>query len=336
MNNKPKIFWIRAKAYTGGAAYDEYLEKFFAENYNLEIVEHKGRNLENRSLLRYYLSRIIYRIKFAWKILKINLNKEIKIRDFKYTSLMVLTPIRGKNITIIHHIDRQAIDKRKSQYLMEEFLFFLGAKKADKIVIGAEYWKKYFIDKGYKNVQIAYNCFEPKEYNITDDEVKKFKKKYNLIDKPIIYIGNCQKRKGVVETYNILKNFNVYLVTSGKKEVDIPAIHLDTSRREHLTLLKASTIVLTMSRFKEGWCRTAHEAMLLGTPVIGSGLGGMGELLADGKQIISDENTLSEDFRKLLSDSNRLKKQGADGRQYARKFNYTKFSNNWKSVLNNI
>ena len=58
---------------------------------------------------------------------------------------------------------------------------------------------------------------------------------------------------------------------------------------DYLKLLKASWVVLTMSKFKEGWCRTAHEAMLLKTPVIGSGTGGMRELLENGKQIVCPE-----------------------------------------------
>ena len=60
------------------------------------------------------------------------------------------------------------------------------------------------------------------------------------------------------------------------------------SFQEYLILLKASTVVLTMSLFKEGWCRVAHEALLLGTPVIGSGAGGMTEVLAQGGGIICE------------------------------------------------
>ena len=49
-----------------------------------------------------------------------------------------------------------------------------------------------------------------------------------------------------------------------------------------------------MSKFKEGWCRTAHEAMLLKTPVIGSRpWAAMKELLDGGKQ------TVCQDFKNL-------------------------------------
>ena len=50
-----------------------------------------------------------------------------------------------------------------------------------------------------------------------------------------------------------------------------------------------------MSKFLEGWNRTAHEAMLCRTPVIGSGTGGMRELLLGGQQIICEDiKTLPE------------------------------------------
>ena len=56
-----------------------------------------------------------------------------------------------------------------------------------------------------------------------------------------------------------------------------------------------------MSKFQEGWCRTAHEAMLLKTPVVGSGFGGMSELLEGGGQIICDNfNDLKEKIEYLL------------------------------------
>jgi glycosyltransferase involved in cell wall biosynthesis len=212
----------------------------------------------------------------------------------------------------------------------------LGARKSDVIVTVSEYWKKYILERHYKKAAVAYNCFDLKEYDITARDVTKFKKKYHLEGKPIIYIGNCQELKGVVDAYEELKDLEVYLVTSGKKEIDIPAIHLDLSKKEYLTLLKASSIVLTMSKFKEGWCRTAHEAMIFGVPVIGTGTGGMGELLTGGAQIITDVKNLRKDFITLMSNPKRMKRQGELGRAYARKFDYKRFTSEWKKIMDGI
>ena len=93
-----KVYLIKKKSYTGGAAYNSYLEENLKNNFEFQLLELKGRNLNKHTLLSYYISRIFYRIYFLIKLFFINLNKEIKIRDFKYTGYMILSPIRGKNI----------------------------------------------------------------------------------------------------------------------------------------------------------------------------------------------------------------------------------------------
>ena len=92
-----------------------------------------------------------------------------------------------------------------------------------------------------------------------------------------------------------------------------------------------------MSKFKEGWCRTAHEAMLLKTPVIGSGLGGMRELLKGGGQIIcKDFKNLKGKVEYLLSHPDTRKKTGEDGYSFAKKFTLEKFEKEWLNLIQEI
>ena len=56
--------------------------------------------------------------------------------------------------------------------------------------------------------------------------------------------------KGVVEVYDQLKGLDLNLVTSGKKSVSVPATNLRLDYRDYLRLLKASSVVVTMSKFK--------------------------------------------------------------------------------------
>ncbi len=65
-------------------------------------------------------------------------------------------------------------------------------------------------------------------------------------------MGNCLKKKGVIETYNSLKDIDAYFVTSGNKDVELPIPNLMLPFEEYRLLL-ASDIVITMSLFKEGW-----------------------------------------------------------------------------------
>lgn len=329
------IYWIRKRSYTGGAEYHSYLEKILKNNFNLRVFELKGRDLQGHSLFIYYILRIIYRTSFLLKIFCINLNNDTKIRDFRYTGYLTFSPIRGKNVTLIHHIDASTITKNIARYKIEERLFYKGLKRTDALVVGAYYWKKFFEKKGYKNVVVIHNPFNLNDYHFSNKEIDEFKRKYKLT-KPVIYLGNCQKAKGVVEAYDALKNLDVHLVTSGRQEVIIPALNLDLSKREYLLLLKASSIVITMSKFKEGWCRTAHEAMLLKTPVIGSGAGGMKELLEGDKQYVCEDfKDLKPIVLKLLRNKQLRYKLGVYGHDYAKQFSYKRFEKEWVELLNN-
>jgi glycosyltransferase involved in cell wall biosynthesis len=92
-----------------------------------------------------------------------------------------------------------------------------------------------------------------------------------------------------------------------------------------------------MSKFREGWCRTAHEAMLCKTPVIGSGLGGMQELLVGGKQIIcQDFKNLKKEVKYLLDNPNVSKIIGENGYAFAKDFTLEKFKENWLNLIKKI
>lgn len=157
---------------------------------------------------------------------------------------------------------------------------------------------------------------------------ERFKRQYGFNDKPLIYLGNCLKKKGVVETYNSLKYIDAYFVTSGNKDVELPIPNLTLSFEEYRLLLAASDIVITMSLFKEGWNRVAHEAVLCGTPVIGSGKGGMEELL------MMSEQTISTSFEDLPHHVNRILEDKPIPNSYSlMKFDLHYFKKCWKAVL---
>jgi len=96
-------------------------------------------------------------------------------------------------------------------------------------------------------------------------------------------------------------------------------------------------MVIAMSKFKEGWCRTAHEAMLLKTPVIGSGLGGMQELLIGGKQIVcKDFKDLKTKVQDLLGNPRLREKMGQDGYNFAKEFTLERFEREWLNLIEEI
>jgi len=146
-----------------------------------------------------------------------------------------------------------------------------------------------------------------------------------------LYLGNCQLGKGVVEAYRELKDRDAFLITSGEEKVNIPAMNLNLYYKEYLTLLKASSVVVAMSKFKEGWNRTGHEAMLCKTPVIGSGFGGMRELLEGGKQIICEDVSKLNDLVDVALENH--KELGEKGYEFAKEFTVERFEKGWEKVL---
>ena len=258
--------------------------KILVTKIDLNNKVYGGRVYENQVielLKEEYIFKRVFLMRHKFKLLNIPwiLYLFIKYRFFYKGTLLLSNQTtwfagkRSHNIVVIHHLDSSHSNGLSSlyQHFCERALYRNKGKFA-RIVTVAECWKRQLEKDGFHNVTVIYNSFDVINYGFTD--------------KPLIYLGNCQKKKGVVEAYNALHNIDAYFVTSGTKDVDLPIPNLQLSYNEYRLLLASSDIVITMSLFKEGWNRTAHEAILCGTPVIGSGTGGMKELLEASEQIV--------------------------------------------------
>lgn len=239
---------------------------------------------------------------------------------------------------MIHHIDPSVWPfwQRTLYRLLEGFIYH-NAKGADALVTISNYWQKHFVEKGFSNVYKIYNCFPIEEYKVSDEEVLEFKKKFQLEGKPIIYIGNCQKEKGVVIAYEALKDLSVHLVTSGEEMVKIPARNLNLDRRSFLCLLKASSLGVFLTQFRTGWDMTACEAMLFKTPVIGTSIAAMRELLlSSGQTICDDPSLLKSKVEYLLSHEEKRKAQGEKGYEFVKNFTTERLQKEWLEVINDV
>jgi glycosyltransferase involved in cell wall biosynthesis len=258
---------------------------------------------------------------------------DLWIRNFLGIVGMKFLRRKTRNIALFFHLDHEKLSHRwLTRIWVREF--WKNIRKCEKVVVISKYWEAFMRGRGVENTKIIYHGHNINKFVFTETEIDEFKERYGLTGKPIIYLGNCQENKGAREAYESLKDLPYHLVTSGKKEVDIPALHLELPYREYLRLLKSAAVVLTMSKFLEGWNITAHEAMLCQTPVIGSGAGGMRELLEGGQQILCD------DFTKLpvlvdyaIRNSDRL---GRDGYSFAKEFSYERFQKDWIELINNL
>jgi len=55
------------------------------------------------------------------------------------------------------------------------------------------------------NIYKMYNAFNLADFNFTTKAIELFEEKCNLTEDPIVYIGNYQEIKGVLESYNVSK-----------------------------------------------------------------------------------------------------------------------------------
>lgn len=242
---------------------------------------------------------------------------------------------KHKGLTIIYHIDSSGSPFLPKLFQdVAEWIFKAVIKKSEHIVVIAEYWKKYFEERGYTNVHLIYCGYELEQYICSDEDVEQFRIRNGLVGKKIIYIGNPQIKKGAAIAHEALKNSGYTLVTSGVRDQVLDCLHLDLAFKDYLCLLKAAEVVVLMSQFAEGWNRIAHEAMLMGTPVIGTGYGGMGEVLAGGGQeICRTPNDLPLLVEKVMS---RRSFYASCGYEYAKKFGLDRFRSAWISLVNKI
>lgn len=322
------IGWVSiASERSGGFVYGQRVREALAPELPIELVDLAGRFLRTRGLKAAGLLVGLGTLHLQ--------QHDLWIYDGMLTGLLPL-PRRGRRLFLSHHID-SSVFPPISRALLEtaERAFYHHLHQADAIVTVSEYWRRHFLDLGYRKVHQISPAFDLASFDFDmdagDDHL--FRAQYGLDSRPIVYIGNCHVAKGVVEAHAALHDLDVQLVTSGPKAVSLPARNLDLTYTDYLRLLKASHVAVTMSRFKEGWCMTAHEAMLVGTPVIGSGLGGMGELLRGGGQVACRPEELRGHVLELLSNPERRSGLAASGQAFARTFTLDRFRAGWRNVL---
>lgn len=248
-------------------------------------------------------------------------NSDYVLRAMNHVFFMESQP---KQIVVAYHYDTAYCHPLVKAHHYMTLRSLIGNKnKVSKLVVISKYWREYFHELGFKNIETIYCGFDKNEFVADSQIMENLLSKINPGDKKIVYIGNSQKKKGADKAYEALKDRkDILLVTSGNKDVDLPCLNLDLNRKEYLAFLKISDVVVTFSQFKEGWNRVAHEAMMMGVPVIGSGMGGMGELLSGGGQkIVTHPSLLSKSLDDVLQD----REIGLRGKEFAETFTRERF-----------
>ena len=307
----------------GGNAYDYYSAMALKEKFSVEMSE--------AALLQAGESMLSY-----WR----RMRKDVPVAD-----AVICEPypiVFGKRLSgikyagMVHHID-DVLGKSSVKHSWYFRRLKRKLQRLDMIVTVSTFWKTYLENIGCKNVKVIYNSFDPKPYSISPASVIAFKEKHNIpSEKQLIYIGNASRQKGAYEVYEALRDENYFLVMSGPQNhaPDLPVKYLKVDHTEYLTLLAASSVVITFSKMIEGWNRIAHEALLCGTPVIGSGVGGMRELLdGAGQKIVPASEGLKTAVKEVLQNRNELAEKG---KSFVSKFDMNYFRNAWLDAMDEL
>ncbi|HKR04618.1 MAG TPA: glycosyltransferase family 4 protein [Bacteroidia bacterium] len=307
----------------GGNAYDFHAAMALKKNFKV-IADGKALFSKSDNILRYRNRMKSY-----------SPEADIIIKE-PYPIVFGKNKQNAKQVALIHHID-DALLRKSLKHRLYFGVLKKQLRKMDLIVTVSKYWKDYLQDLGCGHIKIIYNSFNAEDYSVSKDAVSKFKIKYNLSGKvPLIYIGNAHRQKGAYEVYEKLKNKNYQLVMTGSVNYakDLPVKFLSLSQPDYIALLHAANVVVTMSTMTEGWNRIAHEALLCRTPVIGSGAGGMKELLDEsGQQIVQDISALPSAIEESLKNKDVFAEKGF---AFASRFNSKYFTQEWITAIQNL
>jgi glycosyltransferase involved in cell wall biosynthesis len=256
---------------------------------------------------------------------------DVTIRGFVPAIALGLRKAGGRQIVLIHHLDHSEVPHTGVSSRLER-LFAKALHRAHRLVVVSPFWEEWFSARfSDLAISVVHNGFDVDQYAISPEKTSRFREQFGFDDRPVVYLGNCQRAKGVVEAYEALRDSPYQLVTSGRRDVELPCRHLDISFADYRKLLAASDVVLAVSRFLEGWNRTAHEALLAGTPVVGLPAGGLGDLLEGaGQVVIASPTDLPEAIPEAIERSAELV---TTGRNFAREFTLDRFAGSWQHVI---
>ncbi len=236
----------------------------------------------------------------------------------------------AQQIGIIHHLHRPAANLDIWNRSLERRIL-ANAGRCNQVVVVSQYWQDRLAELGLRNTILIHNAFDVKRFARDEERIRAFKSTNDLSSKPLVYIGNCQRLKGAEQVWTALKDKGYELVASGVSDMNLPIRSFTLSYDDYILLLSACEAVVTMSQFAEGWNRTAHEALLCRTPVIGSGAGGMGELLRNAGQLVCE---CAADLPDLVADAiSRRKELGRNGYEFASKFTTDRFGKQWRRLI---
>jgi glycosyltransferase involved in cell wall biosynthesis len=136
----------------------------------------------------------------------------------------------------------------------------------------------------------------------------------------VLYAGRLSEEKGVLELVEAARGMNLVVAGDGPLREHVPGARGFVPNDELQAMYARAAIVVCPSR-REGFGVACLEAMSHGRPVVATGVGGLRDLVVDGKTGLvvppRDPPALRAALRRLLADRELRRRLGAAGRQRA-------------------
>ncbi len=259
---------------------------------------------------------------------------------FNYGKLM---PKNGNDIYRVSTWD-QIKGARKRYNPFRDIIIRHYLKYTDKIFAVSNSLKKLLRINGIKNVETIYNGIDINDWKIDLDKVRKFKEKYNLQNKKVIFFGGrLSGAKGgdqILKAISLIKKKikNIVLLVAGErnkyvahmerlvKELSLEKNTVFTGWLEGDNLKSAyhsADISVFSSLCFETFGMNNLEAMACKKPVVSSYFGGPKEVVIDGKTgyLVNPNNIelMAEKIIDLLKNPQKAKQFGEAGHQRVKK-----------------
>ena len=277
----------------------------------------------NISLLRGILSQhIIY-------IPKHQMTYSLTLKIIKFFGVKIFTTIEGN---IIHKSQKNMIDNFSGEYNFVQYF-----KLFNKVFPITNFIKNNNeIDFNLNNIVLRLGVSEIF-----------FQKKTSFKIKNIIFIGNLNESKGILELLDFVDyfpNLMFHIIGEGELKKDILIankknikVYGKKNRNELPQLLRHMDINISFSK-SEGFSKTILEAAASGVPSIIYNLFGSDEYIVNKKNgfLASDVNDFKIILEKLISGEYNLKQISNNARLLADKNKWSKVINEWENIIYEI
>jgi glycosyltransferase involved in cell wall biosynthesis len=215
-----------------------------------------------------------------------------------------------------------------------------ACKSADAIVAVSEQTRKdilYYFNTPEEKIHVIYQGVDNRFTDKADHQVVgAFRRKKNLPEKYILYVGTIEERKDLLTLVKAISKLDVKLVAIGKRkkyaeEVDayIKSNQLESRvifpghvTMEELNLFYLGATAFVYPSLYEGFGIPVIEALSCGVPIIATGSTALPE--AGGPDSLyfqpGDHNDLSEKIKNVLNDSTLRSKMIQKGFEYIKRF----------------